>query len=198
MNKKQLINELKKQKFSDKIVGAFEKVDRSFFVPGELRPQAYQDMPLPIGEGQTISQPYTIAFMLSILDVQDKQKILEIGSGSGYVLALLAELNKNGKIVGIERIKKLAENSKEKIPNKNVEIFHKDATKNLDEKFDRILVSAAFDEMPQKIINKNLNFGGKMVVPIKDSLFLIEKKSGQNKVTEFPGFVFVPVLEGEA
>lgn len=196
MKKENLINRLKLQKFPEKIIRAFENVDRSFFVPIELSERAYEDISLPIGYGQTISQPYTIAFMLSLLDVRDGQKILEVGSGSGYVLALLAELNKGGEIVGVERIREFAYSSKEKLGSyKNVKVIHGNVL-NIDENgFDRILSSASFQDFPQKIIHRMLKMNGVFVGPVGTKIISIKKEQGENKVSEFPGFSFVPIID---
>src|SRR3989344_5781941 len=98
MNKSQLINSLKQEGFSKEILNAFDKVPRENFIPDEIREEAYEDIALALENGATISQPYTIAFMLQLLDVKPNQKILEIGSGCGYVLALISELSPNSKI----------------------------------------------------------------------------------------------------
>ncbi|MDP3966488.1 MAG: methyltransferase domain-containing protein [archaeon] len=195
MKKKDLINRLKSFNFPKNILDAFEKVDRSFFVTQNLKEEAYKDIPLPIGHNQTISQPYTIAFMLMLLEVRDGQKILEIGSGSGYVLSLLAEMNKNGEIYGVEKIKELAENSKEKLKKyKNVKVVQGDALNELqNENFDRIIASASFSELPQKIVNNQLKIKGILVAPVVSSIVVI-KKGSRNKVEEYPGFSFVPIV----
>ena len=108
MNKDEFLALLKKKNVSDAVINAFDKIKREDFVPAHLVGYAYEDMALPVMEGSTLSQPSTVAFMLSLLEVSNGQKILEIGSGSGFVLALLAELNKTGKIYGLEIIKELA------------------------------------------------------------------------------------------
>ena len=198
MQKKHLIQKLRGFGFSEEILGAFEKVDRSGFVPLESKEQAYADVALSIGHGQTISQPYTIAFMIGLLEVNDNQKILEIGSGSGYVLALLSKLSPNGKIFGIERIKELAESSRKNLQKyKNIEVVHGQGEKGLKEKgkFDRILVSASCEDTPQNLL-KQLKFKGILVAPVQNSIVAIKKESGENKVWEFPGFVFVPLISG--
>src|SRR3989344_1119970 len=113
MDKLQLLQSLKKKNFPEEVVEAFSEVKREDFISEDLTEKAYEDTALPIGQGQTISQPYTIAIMLSELNLKKGQKVLEIGSGSGYVLALLSELvGKSGKVFGIEIIKELAEKSK--------------------------------------------------------------------------------------
>src|SRR3989344_3741507 len=109
MSKPQLLSSLMEKSFSEDIISAFSKVPRENFVPKALEERAYEDIALPIGYGQTISQPYTIARMFSLLELKKGQKVLEIGSGCGYVLALLSELvGKKGKVFGVELINELA------------------------------------------------------------------------------------------
>ncbi len=199
MRKEELLRSLKQQGFSEEIVNAFEKVNREDFIPESLKSRTYEDTALPIGHKQTISQPYTIAFMLSLLGVQPgkKQKILEIGSGSGYVLSLLNELSKDAEIYGIERIEELAERSEEVLKGKNVEVIHKDGSKGLPEKapFDRILVSAAFSEIPNHLV-RQLKVGGILVAPVRNSIYRIQRFTNENKIQEYKGFAFVPVVGG--
>ena len=204
MNKQKLINELKAEGFSNKIVNAFLKVKREDFIPENFKELAYEDRPLPIGGGVTISQPYTIAFMLDLLELNkldktniNKPKILEIGSGSGYVLALINEISKNGEIYGIERIKELVEKSKGVLREmKNIKIIYGDGSKGLNEmKFDRILISASCLEIPEWLYD-NLNENGVIVASVKNSIFQIKKQEGGIKIKEFSGFVFVPLVEG--
>lgn len=199
MNKKYLINELKQEGFSERIIDAFQKVNRQDFIPKEFREFAYKNEPISIGFGQTISQPYTIAFMLNLLSLKDGLKILEIGSGSGYVLALLDEIVKDSKLYGIERIKELAERSKKIFKDKkNIEIIHGDGSKGLKKYalYDRIIISAAAENIPQNLMAQ-LRFGGIMVLPVNSSIISIEKKYRNNKITEYPGFSFVPLIEDE-
>ncbi len=199
MNKEDLIKSLKNQKFPSKIINAFKKVSRENFVLEKYKSQSYEDIALPISERQTISQPYTIAFMLTLLELDSNksQKIMEVGSGSGYVLALLSEICPKGKIFGIERIKILAEKSKKALKDyKNVKVIHKDGSKGLakEKPFDRILVSAASEEIPQKLVNQ-LKFEGILVAPVKNSIVVVKKTSGENKIKEYLGFSFVPLIE---
>lgn len=197
MNKEELIKKLKSQGFSSKIVSAFEKIRREDFISKELKKYAYEDEPLPIGYGATISQPYTIAFMLNLLELKDRLKILEVGSGSGYVLALMNELSKNSEIYGIERIEELVEKSR-KILKKNIHVIHNDGYFGLKEKapFDRILVSASADEIPKNLIEQ-LNNDGILVCPIKNSIFKIKKEKNKINKKEYEGFIFVPLVKGE-
>jgi protein-L-isoaspartate(D-aspartate) O-methyltransferase len=199
MKKEELIRHLKNQKFPKKIIKAFEKVEREDFIPKKEKLSAYEDIPLPIGFGQTISQPYTIAFMLTLLNIKDRQIILEVGSGSGYVLALLSKLCPSGKIFGIERIKELAERSKkvlDKMKIKNIQTLNADGSRGLKKQapFDRILVSASSNELPQNLINQ-LKVNGILVAPVRNSIVMVKKQSNENKITEYPGFVFVPLIE---
>jgi protein-L-isoaspartate(D-aspartate) O-methyltransferase len=197
IRKNNLINVLKEQGFEENIVEAFKQVKRERFVPVSQRDVAYEDIPLPIGKGQTISQPSTIAFMLSLLNVQNGQKILEVGSGSGYVLALLSTMNSKGKVMGAERIKELVESSKEKLEKyENVKVSHTPHTIGLEEHspFDRILVSASGQEIPQELIEQ-LKMCGILVIPVGNSIIKLEKTQEGNKIQEHEGFVFVPLVK---
>ena len=205
MNKQELLKRLKAFGFSKKILDAFSKVKRENFVPGELEKEIYEDTPLPIGKGQTISQPYTIAVMLSEIGLKKGQKILEIGSGSGYVLALISEIiGEKGKIFGIEIISELVAKSKEALAlgnYKNVEVYNRNGSEGLPEKasFDRILISAACREIPKKLLNQ-LKDGGILLTPrgprFEQALVVIQRK-GDKFVTkkEIPGFIFVPFVD---
>ena len=199
MRKKDLIQQLRNQEFSQKIIKAFEKVNRSEFISKKQKKYSYYNIALPIGKGQTISQPYTIAFMLTLLKLKNNQKILEVGTGSGYVLALINEISKDSKIYGIERIKELTKRSKKILKDKkNIKIIHGDGSKGLPrvkgKGFDRILVSAAAQEIPQKII-KQLKIGGILVAPVRNSIIFVKKHPKKDKMKEYPGFRFVPLIE---
>lgn len=198
MKKEELLQSLKEKGFPEKILKAFRKVKREDFIPKEFKSEAYEDIPLPIGYSQTISQPYTIAFMLNLLEISDNQSILEIGSGCGYVLALISEIAKNGKIYGVERIKALADKSKKLLKNyKNVKIINKDGYYGLKKyaPYDRILVSASFNSIPLHLIDQ-LKKNGIIVTPVKNSIYLIRKLKGNKEIEEYPGFVFVPIIPG--
>ncbi|MEK6914543.1 MAG: protein-L-isoaspartate O-methyltransferase [Nanoarchaeota archaeon] len=197
MMKENLINYLKNQEFPDSIINAFKVIDRRYYVPEEFESQAYANIALPIGYGQTISQPYTIAFMLMLLELKDNIKILEVGSGSGYVLDLINNISKNSQIYGIERIKDLVDKSKKVLKSKsNINIIFGDGSKGLidDAPFDRILVSASSDKIPQKILDQ-LTFGGILVIPVKDKIVVVKKNYRENVVKEYSGFVFVPLID---
>lgn len=201
MKKKDLIQQLENQKFPKKIIKAFEKVNRSEFISKKQKKYSYYNIALPIGKGQTISQPYTIAFMLTLLKLKNNQKILEVGTGSGYILALINEISKDSEIYGIERIKELMERSKKILRDKkNIKVIQGDGSKGLPgmkgkrKGFDRILVSAAAQEIPQKII-KQLKIGGILVAPVRNSIIFVKKHPKKDKIKEYPGFRFVPLIE---
>jgi protein-L-isoaspartate(D-aspartate) O-methyltransferase len=203
MQKSELLKKLKTLGFRKKTLEAFTSVDRESFVPRELRHHAYEDAPLPIGHGQTISQPYTIAIMLEELDPQEGQKILEVGSGCGYVLALLSTIvGKKGQVIGLELSSELAKTSIQNTKGyKNVKVYKKDGTKGLPAKapFDKILISAAPLRTPPKLIEQLKN-DGILVAPIgpsfQQSIFTLEKKNNEIQVkNKIPGFVFVPLVE---
>lgn len=201
MNKTQLLNSLKHQGFSKQILNAFSKVKRENFIPQELKQSAYEDTALPIGEAQTISQPYTIAMMLSLLELKPKQKVLEVGSGCGYVLALISEIvESKGKVFGIEIIKELFENSKQNLKDyKNIKVYNKNGADGLEKKtpFSRILISAACKEIPKTLLSQ-LKEDGILVAPVGEyEQSLVAVKRIKNKFVvqkEIPGFVFVPFV----
>jgi len=190
---------------SDQIIDAFSEISRMEFVPKELELEAEEDVALPIGYGQTISQPLVVAFMLELLDPQSGQKIMDVGSGSGWTTALLAHIVGNdGKVIGIERIKELKEFGEKNADKfgfvkKNIARFLEvDGSKGLPEEapFDRILISAVSYEIPETL-KKQLKVGGKLVMPIRNSIVYLEKKGVDEFVTEeFPGFYFVPLVVG--
>ncbi len=192
MNKEDLIKILKSDGFSKKTIEAFEKVNREDFTPKEFKEFAYENEPIHLAKESTISQPSTIAFMLDLLELKDNLKILEIGSGSGYVLALINEISKNSKIYGIEIISELVKKSKHILEkNKNIKIIEGNGSKGLKEyaPFDRILISAEANEIPQ--ILDQLKENGILVVPIENSIWKI--KTNPLIKEEFPGFIFVPL-----
>jgi len=196
LRQKNLLESLTKKGVKKEIVDAFAEIKREDFVQVEEAGYAYEDIPLPIGYDQTISQPSTTAFMLNLLELKGGQKIMEIGSGSGYVIALIANIIKNGKVYGIERIKELAIRSKNLLESsKIVEIINRDGKHGLPEfaPFDRILVSASASDVPRHLYAQ-LNEEGIMVAAVRQSIFLIKKENGQISEKEFPGFAFVPLV----
>ena len=180
---------------------AFSVIDRKDFVPPDYEVEAYEDYPLPIGYGQTISQPTTVAFMLGLLDVREGDLVLDIGSGSGWTTALLAALvGHTGSVLGIERIPKLVECgrnnlAKYKFPHASIAETNDERSRKGKSLYNKILVSAAADEIPQEFIDR-LSPGGTMVIPINDAVVKIMKDESTNITTqEFPGFVFVPLVQ---
>ncbi len=187
---------------SEKVEKAFLETPRHLFVPKNLIPHAYQDVPLPIGAGQTISQPTTVAIMTELLDVKEGNKVLEIGTGSGWQAAILSRLVGTGKVYTIERLKSLCETAKnnlKKLDIKNVEVVCKDGSDGLKEKapFDRIIVTAAVPKIPS-ILLQQLKIGGKLVAPVGSlvgqKMVLVEKKRGEIRAEQIPDvFRFVPL-----
>lgn len=194
MDKNQLIEKLKEDGFSSDILNAFRKVPRENFIPEHLKEEAYEDEALPLEAGATISQPYTVAFMLNLLELRKGLKILEIGSGCGYVLALLSEIT-NGEIFGVEIISSLAEKSKKNLFGfRNVNVFNRNGINGLAEEapFDRILISADAGKIPEHLFSQ-LKDDGILVCPAGDSIFQITKNKDGVKIKKFFGFVFVPL-----
>jgi protein-L-isoaspartate(D-aspartate) O-methyltransferase len=154
---------------SDKLVlSAMGKVQRHKFVPDNMKLNAYEDTPLPIGEDQTISQPYIVALMTELLKLKGGEKVLEIGTGSGYQAAILAEITK--EVYTIEIVKPLADGARERLNQlgyKNITVKYGDGYKGWKEHapFDGIIVTAAPDHIPQPLIEQ-LKIGGRMVIPV--------------------------------
>jgi protein-L-isoaspartate(D-aspartate) O-methyltransferase len=185
-----------------RVLDAMRKVPRHEFVPESFRQDAYEDHPLPIGEGQTISQPYIVAAMLKHLALQANERILEIGTGSGYMTALLSLLC--AEVYSVERHAQLAasaESTLHRLEYRNVKIRVGDGGQGWAEyaPFDAILVSAATPEMPPALFAQ-LRDGGRMIVPVGppsiQELQLIYKVSGRPEVKILEGCRFVPLVEG--
>jgi protein-L-isoaspartate(D-aspartate) O-methyltransferase len=186
-----------------RLLAAMTKVPREEFVPVNARADAYQDRPLPIGYEQTISQPYLVAFMTEQLRPQQRDRVLEIGSGSGYQAAILAELVANVYTVEIvEPLAKTAEATLRRLGYTNVHMRVGDGYKGWPEEapFDAIIVTCAPDKVPQPLIDQ-LKDGGRMVIPVGErfaqQLYLLEKKNGQLKQSATLPVRFVPMLREE-
>lgn len=199
-----------------RIIEAFRKIKRVDFMPPDSKGLAELNEALPIGFGQTISQPLVVAFMLELLAPEKGDKILDIGSGSGWTSALLGELvEEKGKIIAIDIVPELIEFAKKNVLRYNfvekeiVEFLCADGSKGypdissrpeLVEGFDKILCSAAVQEELPESWKKQLRVGGRIVTPISSSIWLFEKNPSDNgrdkfKSKEYPGFAFVPLIE---
>lgn len=185
---------------NQKVLDAFYKVERHKFLPQDLSSSAYADFPVPIGEGQTISQPYIVALMTECLSLTGQEKVLEIGTGSGYQAAILAELAK--EVYTIERFKNLYERAKailNELGYANIKIQAGDGTLGWIEEapFDRIIITAASPRIPLPLIEQ-LKDNGKLILPLGESfsqvLTVAEKKKGKLESVEVCGCVFVPLV----
>jgi protein-L-isoaspartate(D-aspartate) O-methyltransferase len=202
MDKDELIRSLKNKGFQDKILNAFTKVKRENFVHENFKKLAYEDIALPLTNDQTISQPSTIALALSLLKLKENQKVLEIGSGCGYTLALISEIiGGDGKACGVEIVKELADKSIENLKEyHNIKIYNRNGKANSEEApFNRILISAALSEIPHEITDQ-LGENGIIVAPIgsdfMQTLTSIRKTEGKFTIEkEIPGFIFVHFVD---
>lgn len=183
-----------------RVIDAFSKVERHKFVPQEWRESSYADYPIPIGEGQTISQPYMVALMTESLGLTGKEKVLEIGTGSGYQAAILRELAR--KVYTIERFEALAKKAQialDAAGYHDVKIKVGDGTLGWTEEapFDRIIITAASPRIPLPLAEQ-LQDMGKMVVPLGETLSqvltVIDKKEGKLQTRRICGCVFVPLV----
>ena len=184
----------------ERVLAAMAKVPREEFVPADVRPSAYEDGPLPIGYDQTISQPYVVAFMTEQLRPKRSDRVLEIGSGSGYQAAILGELVAEIYTIEIvEPLAKSAEATLQRLDYNNVHIKMGDGYKGWPEEapFDAIIVTCAPEKVPQPLVDQ-LKDGGRMVIPVGErfaqQLYLLEKKNGQLKESVTLPVRFVPML----
>jgi protein-L-isoaspartate(D-aspartate) O-methyltransferase len=183
-----------------RVLSAMLRVPRHEFVPERYQEQSYEDHPLPIGEGQTISQPYIVASMLEALVLQPKDKVLEVGTGSGYVTALLAELVAH--VYSVERHAPLAAVAREKIARlgyRNVEIVVGDGSRGLPQHqpFDAVIVSAAAVQLPESLVSQ-LRDSGCMIIPVgshdHQQLQLIRMQNGISQISLREPCRFVPLI----
>ncbi len=200
-----LVESIEKKGIKNKnILDAINKIPRHLFLDSSFVEYAYEDKPFPIGSGQTISQPYTVAFQTEILDISKGNKVLEIGSGSGYQACVLEEIG--AKVFSIERQRKLYHKTKEFIGNLGykVKFFYGDGFKGVPmfAPYDRILITAAAPEIPKELIHQ-LKPGGKLVIPlgkgdVQTMLRLTKLQNGEIIEETFGAFRFVPMLKNKA
>jgi protein-L-isoaspartate(D-aspartate) O-methyltransferase len=196
MNKEELLIHLQNEGFSRKIINAFSAIRREDFIDEKYIPYAYEDIPLPLAPGSTISQPFTIGFMLSLLELKENIKFLEIGSGCGYVLALVKEIIQTGKVFGAEINRNVFDMSDQILKDdKSIKIVCEDGKNGLSEyaPYDRILISAACQEPPLHLLHK-IKKNGIIVASVSSSILKISKSGTNYKIKEFLGFRFVPLI----
>jgi protein-L-isoaspartate(D-aspartate) O-methyltransferase len=204
--RKKLIDSLRDKGITDdNVLNAMMNIPRHFFLDTALEHIAYQDRAFPIGEGQTISQPYTVAFQTQLLEITPFQKVLEIGTGSAYQAMVLAEIG--ATVFTIERQKKLFDLNKSFIlRNKyhSIKFFYGDGFEGLPTfaPFDKVIITAAAPFIPPKLIEQ-LKPGGKMVIPVDDNgsqKMMRITKNGDGTLEEetFSDFSFVPMLKGRS
>ncbi len=188
---------------SERVLKAIQKIPRHFFFDNALLEHAYQDKAFPIGEGQTISQPYTVAFQSEKLDIQPGDKVLEVGTGSGYQACVLLELG--AKVYTIEYNKTLFERTKKFLPNMGYQpyFFQGDGSKGLPAHapFNKIIVTAGAPSVPSSLI-KQLKIGGILIIPVgndkrQQMLRIIKVDNKKIKKETFDYFSFVPLLGAE-
>jgi len=202
-----LIEELIKDNWlkTPRIIEAFRKIKREDFLPLDMRNLAELNEALPIGHGQTISQPLVVAFMLELLQPQEGEKILDVGSGSGWTSALLAEIvGEKGKVFSLELVPELKEFGEKNVAKYNfvgkgiVQFICCDGSQGYpaEAPFDRILCSAALQRKIPQAWKDQLRIGGSMVAPIATSIYCLYKKDkNEFEEDEYSGFAFVPLVE---
>ena len=202
--RKKLIDSIREKGITDeRVLEAMMNIPRHYFLDTALEHIAYQDRAFPIGEGQTISQPYTVAFQTQLLEIASHEKILEIGTGSAYQAIVLAEMGAN--IFTIERQRKLFELNKSfilKSKYPNIKFFYGDGFEGLPTyaPFDKILITAAAPFIPPKLVEQ-LKPGGKMVIPLEEDglqkmMRITKMIDGHLEEETFSNFSFVPMLKG--
>lgn len=203
--RKKLVDIVKGKGITDEaVLEAINKIPRHFFLDSAFDEVAYEDRAFPIGEGQTISQPYTVAYQTQLLDIKKFEKVLEIGTGSAYQAVVLAEMG--AQVFTIERQKKLYEQNKsfallKKYP--SIKMFYGDGYEGLPTygPFDKVIITAAAPEVPKKLIDQ-LKAGGMMVIPlgageVQQMMRITKLPSGALKEEVFDNFSFVPMLGGK-
>ena len=195
-----LIDYLRTKIEDERVLAAMSRVPRERFVPLEEKHLAYEDRPLPIGMGQTISQPYIVAMMTSLLELTGKEKVLEVGTGSGYQTAILAELAK--VVITVERLPGLAEAARKTLDSlgyKNIRVRLAEPTIGwqLEAPYDAIMVTAGAPRVPDSLLSQ-LEIGGRMVIPVgqryEQDLYKITRGKDKNVVENLGGCRFVSLI----
>ncbi|MFC0308667.1 protein-L-isoaspartate(D-aspartate) O-methyltransferase [Gallibacterium trehalosifermentans] len=204
VEQQRLVRDLYQRGITDEsVLKAIYEIPRPFFVEEIFSRHSYEDMPLPIGEGQTISQPYIVAKMTSLLALKSTDKVLEIGTGSGYQTAILAKLVQ--QVFSIERIKKLQWQAMyrfKKLELHNIQLKHGDGWEGLKghAPFDAIIVTAAPDQVPRALLEQLAN-GGRLVLPVGNEnhqiLQRITRINDKYKVENIEEVKFVPLIKGD-
>jgi protein-L-isoaspartate(D-aspartate) O-methyltransferase len=186
-----------------RLLEAMGKVPRHEFVPGPVRETAYRDMPLPIGYGQTISQPYIVALIIDSLDIREDSRVLDVGTGSGYQTALMAELSRNVYTIELEpNLARKADRTLKRLGYSGIESRIGDGSRGWPEyaPYDRIAVAAAAPEAPPSLLDQ-LSEGGRLVIPLGEtgdqSLFLFEKQGFSYRRKALCACAFVPLVGAE-
>ena len=200
--REQMVKNLKRTGVKREVLDAMDKVPRHLFVPEDRKDGAYVDHPLPIGGGQTISAPHMVAMMCDLLEITHGDKVLEVGAGSGYHAAVIAELiGKEGRVYTVERFENLADLARDNLKQagyKNVEIVIGDGSLGLPDfaPYDCINVTCAAPRVPPPLLEQ-LKIGGRMVIPIgklRQDLYLIKKQEDKIHQEIKCGVVFVPLI----
>lgn len=203
-SRERLFESLRREISDRRVLSTMERVPRELFVPPEQYHLAYEDIPLSIGYGQTISQPFIVALMTQALELQGNEKVLEIGTGSGYQTAILAELSR--WVVSVERIPELADSAKkllDRLGYRNVEIHVAREILGWPEKapYDAIIVTAGAPQVPN-ILLEQLSTKGRMVIPVgsrwEQDLLKVSKKEKRVVVENLGGCRFVPLISKDA
>lgn len=200
MNKEKLIRKLREEGIKEEILKAIEKIDRKSFVPEKNFAEVYEDHPLYIGYGQTISQPYTVAYMLQELELRKGDKVLEIGTGSGWNAALISFIiGEKGKVYTTEIVDELAKKAKEKLKDyKNITVLNGDASHGLAEyaPYNKIILTAAPKEIAEEF-KEQLTDNGILLAPVGEyiqKLIKLVRKGNKFLETEKGDFIFVPLV----
>ena len=195
---------LSRQISDDRVIESMARVRRELFVPSDSYHLAYEDMPLSIGFGQTISQPFIVAMMTQALELKGQEKVLEIGTGSGYQTAILAELA--SMVLSVERVSQLVESAREILSSlgyRNVEVHlaGRDIGWPSEAPYDAIMVTAGAPSIPGALL-KQMTFGGRLVIPVgsrwEQNLLRVTKKEKKNRIENLGGCRFVPLIGEDA